>query len=239
MGLLLVMPVFSTGIPVMARAGLSFFTALLSTPIVVAMNILPPVPGIAEYGIVLLSSVLVGLAIGFIVQVTVSTAQYASNIFSISMGLSFSESVNPLTTENTPALGNLLSVMILLLFIRTESHITYIELIVDSFMQIPIIHMPSLDNMFIALKTATAIIFSIAFRLSIPIISVTMMLDMGMGLIARVAPQFNVMVMGWNIKILIGFIMLWFIMPGVMDFGSVIFRELYNSVVVLIRHVRG
>ncbi len=129
--------------------------------------------------------------------------------------------------------------MILLLFIRTESHITYIELIVDSFMRIPIIHANSISTMFTALKTATAIIFSIAFRLSIPIISITMMLDMGMGLIARVAPQFNVMVMGWNIKIFVGFLMLWFIMPGVLDFGSVIFRELYDSVLVLIRHARG
>ncbi len=229
-GLLLVMPVVSNGIPTMARAGLGFFVALMSTPLVVGLNVLPPILNIAEFGLSLLSSLLVGLSIGFVVQVTVSAIQLSSSIFSTTMGLSFSETVNPLTQENTPVLGNLLSVMVMLLFIRTESHFTFIEIIVRSFQQIPIINASATQGMFLSMKSATAIIFTLAFRISLPIIGITLLLDIAMGLIGRVAPQFNVMIMGWNIKIFLGFVMLWLIIPGILDFGTVLFKELHDSV---------
>ncbi len=234
-GLLLVMPVMSSGIPTMARAGLGFFVALLSTPLVVSLNVLPPMHNIAEYGITLLSSLLIGLSIGFVIQVTVSAIQLSSTIFSTTMGLSFSENVNPLTQENLPSLGNLLSVMTLLLFIRTESHFTFIEIIVRSFQQIPIVNASATHGMFVSIKSATAIIFALAFRISLPIIGITLLLDIAMGLIGRVAPQFNVMVMGWNIKISLGFIMLWLIIPGILDFSSVLFKELHDSVLRFIQ----
>ncbi|MGL5955273.1 MAG: flagellar biosynthetic protein FliR [Brevinema sp.] len=234
-GLLLVMPVFSTGIPAIVRAGLSFFIGLLSTPLIVGMNILPVVPNIAEYGMSLLSSLLIGLSIGFVVQVTVSALQLSSSIFSTTMGLSFSENVNPITQENIPTLGNFLSVMILLLFIRTESHFIFIEIIVRSFQEIPIIQASAVQGMFLSMKTATSIIFTLAFRISLPIIGLTLLLDIAMGIIGRVAPQFNVMVMGWNIKIFIGFVALWMILPGILDFGTVLFKELHDSVLRFIQ----
>ncbi len=234
-GLLLVLPVFSTGIPAMARAGLSFFIALLSTPLVVGLNLLAPVPNIAEYIIHLLSSLIVGLAIGFIVQITVSSIQLSSSIFSNTMGLSFSENVNPLTQDNIPTLGNFLSVMIMLLFIRTESHFVFIEIIIRSFQEIPIIHASSVEALFISIKTAASVILALAFRISLPIIGVTLLLDIAMGLIGRVAPQFNVMIMGWNIKIFIGFVVLWLILPSILDIGTVLFQELHDSILQLIR----
>ncbi|MGL4676523.1 MAG: flagellar biosynthetic protein FliR [Brevinema sp.] len=234
-GLLLVMPVFSTGIPTMVRAGLSFFIALLSTPLIVGINILPTIPNIAEYGISVFSSLLVGLSIGFVVQVTVSSLQLSSSIFSTTMGLSFSENVNPITQENIPTLGNFLSVMVMLLFIRTESHFIFIEIIVRSFQEIPIIHASAVQGLFISMKTATAIIFTLAFRISLPIIGITLLLDIAMGIIGRVAPQFNVMVMGWNIKIFIGFVILWFILPGILDFATVLFKELHDSILRFIQ----
>ena len=234
-GLLLLLPVFSTGIPTMVRAGLSFFIALLSTPLVVGMNLLAPVPNISEYIIHLLSSLIIGLAIGFIVQIIVSSIQLSSSIFSNTMGLSFSENVNPLTQDNIPTLGNFLSIIIMLLFIRTESHFVFIEIIVKSFQEIPIIRTSSIQVLFLSIKTAAAIILALAFRISLPIISVTLLLDIAMGLIGRVAPQFNVMVMGWNIKIFIGLVVLWLITPSILDVGTMLFKDLHNSILQLIR----
>lgn len=230
-GLLMVMPIVSSGIPPLFRAGLSFFIALMSTPLVVGLNVLPPIPNIADFGISVLSSLLVGLSMGFVIQVTLSAVQLSSTLFSMAMGLSFSENVNPLTQENIPALGNFLSVIIMLLFIRTESHITFIEILIRSFQDIPIIQESATTGMLLSMKTATSIIFSLAFRIALPIIGVTLLLDIAMGLIGRVAPQFNVMIMGWNIKIFIGFVMLWLILPSVLDLGTVIFKELHDSII--------
>ncbi len=238
-GLLLVLPVLATGIPTMARAGLGFFIALLSTPMVVALNTITFTPNIAEFGMHVLSSLLVGLSIGFIVQITVSAVHLSSAIFSTTMGLTFSENVNPLTQDNIPSLGNLISVIVMLLFIRTESHIVFIEIIVKSFQDIPIIGTQAVTSLLPAMKASSSILFSLAFRVSLPIIGITLLLDIAMGLIGRVAPQFNVMVMGWNIKIFLGFMMLWLILPGILDFSTIVFKELHDSVLLLLRSSRG
>lgn len=237
-GLILLLPVVSTGVPNMAKAGLSFFIALLSTPLVVALNVLPPIPNIAEYGIYVLNSLLVGLAIGFIVQITVSAVQLSSSVFSMAIGLSFSESINPLTQDSTPSLGNLLSVLIMLLFIRTESHILFIEVIIYSFQEIPIIQESAARGILYGVKTALSVIMILSFRIALPIIGITLLLDIAMGIIGRVAPQFNIMIMGWNIKIFIGFTMLWLILPGVLDLSTTIFQELHDSILRLMRIAR-
>jgi len=233
-GLLLVLPVISLGVPAMARAGLSFFIALLSAPVIININILPDAINIVNLGLALLGNFLVGLSIGFIVQVTVSAVQMSSSVFSTTMGLTFSENIDPLTQNSLPSIGNLLSVAIMLLFIRTESHIMFIEIIIRSFKELPIITEHAMQGLYISMKSSTAIILVLALKISLPIIGITLLLDIAMGIIGRIAPQFNVMIMGWNIKILIGFIGLWLIIPGILDFGTVLFQELHDSVLLLL-----
>ncbi|MGL4394629.1 MAG: flagellar biosynthetic protein FliR [Brevinema sp.] len=233
-GLLITMPVFNTNVPAMARAGLGFFVALLASPMVVGMQSIPVPRNLSEFGIVVLSSFIVGIAIGFVIQVTVSAVQLSSTVFSTTMGLSLSETMDPLTETSIPAMGNFLSAMMLLLFIRTESHIMFIEVIIRSFRELPVIDVSGTKGILMAMKTASSVIWTLALRLSMPIVAVTLLLDLAMGIIGRVAPQFNVMIMGWNIKLLLGFTMLWLIIPGIMDFGSILFKELHDSVIRLL-----
>lgn len=238
-GLLLVMPVVSPSVPPMARAGLGFFIGILTTPLVVNMKTLSIPSNLLEFGLIVLSSFLIGLAIGFIIQITVSAIQLSSSVFSTTMGLSMEENVNPMSDIGVPAIGNLLSVIIMLLFIRTESHIIFIEIIVRSFRDLPLIHEEGTKALLLGMKSSSAIIFSLALRLSMPIVGITLLLDIAMGIIGRVAPQFNIMVMGWNIKLLLGFIMLWLILPGILDFGTVLFQELYDSLLRLLMIAKG
>ncbi|MGL4562223.1 MAG: flagellar biosynthetic protein FliR [Brevinema sp.] len=233
-GLLLIMPIFSPNVPALVRAGLGFFVALLASPVVVGMDILPIPKNLTEFGLIVVSSFLVGLAIGFVVQITVSAVQLSSSVFSTAVGLSLSETVDPLSQTSLPSLGNFLSVIILLLFIRTESHLMFIEIIIRSFRDLPIVGINGTKAILMAMKSSTAIIWLLALRLSMPIIAITLLLDIAMGIIGRVAPQFNVMIMGWNIKLLLSFVMLWLILPGILDFGTVLFKEIHDSIIRLL-----
>ncbi|MGL4367274.1 MAG: flagellar biosynthetic protein FliR [Brevinemataceae bacterium] len=235
-GLLLTLPVLSSGIPAFSRAGLSFFTALLSAPMIIGEKMIPSnYSNLMEFGIIVLSSLLIGLIIGFIVQITISGIQLSGAVFSTTIGLTLSESLDPLTQTEAPVIGNLISVLIMLLFIRTESHIIFIEMIILSFRNMPVLDTSTLSNFSVSLKAASAVILILAFKISLPIIAVTMLLDTATGIIGRVAPQFNIMIMGWNIKIIAGFIILWMILPGIMDFGTTLFKELFNSIAMLLK----
>ena len=233
--LFLTLPVLSAGIPAMFRAGLAFFTALTSAPMVIALNLIPVPPDFSVLIVDLLGSFLVGVSIGFCVQMMVVAFQLSSTVFSTTMGISFSESVDPFGQSTVPAIGGITSTIISLLFIRTESHVIFIEMVVNSFRDIPLAKIQATEGLMFGLKMTSSAIFSLAFKLSMPIIGITLLLDLAMGMIGRVAPQFNVMIMGWNIKIMLGFLMLWFICPPLIDFGTLMLSELADSIRQLIR----
>lgn len=234
-GLFLTLPVFSSGIPAMFRAGLSFFTALAGAPMVIALGLVPNPESFSVLIIHLLGSFLVGVSVGICVQLMVTAFQLSSEIFSTTLGISLSESVDPLGQNAIPAIGGILSTIIALLFIRTESHLVFIEIIVNSFRDIPIAKIQATEGLLLALKMASSSIFILALQISMPIIGITLLLDIAMGLIGRVAPQFNVMIMGWNIKILLGFVVLWLLLPTMVDFGNLLLKELQDSIYRLIK----
>lgn len=234
-GLFLTMPILSANVPMLFRAGLSFFIALLSSPMIISLKLVPSPADLAGFGLTTLSSFLLGTAIGFCVQIIVSAFQLSSAVFSTTMGLTISESLDPVSQIDLPAVGGILSLIMTMLFIRTESHIVLIEIIVRSFREAALLQEHSVKSLLPALKMASGMIFSLALRISMPIIGITLLLDIAMGLIGRVAPQFNVMIMGWNIKIIIGFGMLWMILPTLIDFGTLFLKELQESVQQFIR----
>lgn len=234
-GLFLTLPILAAGVPPFFRAGLAFFTALAGAPMVISLNLVPNPDNFSVLIVHLLGSFLVGISTGFCVQMMVSAFQLSSNIFSTTMGISFSESVDPLGQNTVPAVGGITSAIISLLFIRTESHIVFMEMMINSFRDIPLAKLQATEGLLIALKICSSAIFSMALKLSMPIIGITLLLDLAMGIIGRVAPQFNVMIMGWNIKILLGFLMLWFICPPLIDYGGLILKELQDTMYRLIR----
>ena len=219
-GLFLTMPIIGTSSPVFLRAGLAMFVALVSLPMILSLNLIPISADLSLLAVQILLSLLVGAVIGFCMQIIITSFQAASDIFSNTMGLSISESIDPVSATPLTAIGSVMSSLIALLFIRTESHITLIEVVVNSFREINIPNQLSLDVMLMALVGASVTLFGLALQIAMPLLGLTILLDLAMGLMGRVAPQFNVMILGWNIKILLGFVLLWLLLPHLMDIGN-------------------
>src|SRR5690606_2161970 len=76
---------------------------------------------------------LVGLALGFVLQIAFAAPLVASEVIGTSMGLSFASAVNPQTGQSTPALGQFLSILLTLLFLAIDGHLVLVELVVRSY----------------------------------------------------------------------------------------------------------
>lgn len=228
-GLFVSAPFFSgVVIPFRFKLGFGFFVAIVSVPLVIGMGINAP-PDLASLGVSLISNFVFGVAVGSLAFFIVSSFQQSAQIFALEMGLGMNEVVDPVSDIQIPAIGNLLGILILLTFIRLDIHFYLVNLVVDSFKKVSLIDRNVANILLKGLLSSLVVMFEVSIKLALPIISVTMLLDIAMGLISRVAPQFNVMIMGFNIKMLVSFIVVWLIMPVFLDVAESVLRGFISS----------
>lgn len=228
-GIFVSAPFFSGAImPFRFKLGFAFFLGIVSTPLVLTMGIKVP-EDLAVFGVSMVSNFIFGLAIGFFAFFIVSVFQQSAQIFSLQMGLGMNEVVDPVSDVQVPAIGNILGILILLIFLRLDGHFYLVNLVVDSFRKVDLIDRNISSIILKGLTGALIVMFEVSIRIALPIIAVTILLDIAMGLISRVAPQFNVMIMGFNLKMLAGFVVVWFLMPVLVDVGENIVMELFNT----------
>jgi len=222
-------PFFSgVAMPFRFKFAFGFFVSLIASPLLIGEGLKAP-SDLATFGVSLVSNFIFGVAVGFFAFFIVSAFQQASQIFSIEMGLGMNEVVDPLSDVQVPAIGNILGILILLIFLRLDGHFYIVNLVVESFKKVDFIEKNVAVIILKGLLSALGVMFEISLKIALPIIAVTILLDIAMGLISRVAPQFNVMIMGFNIKMLAGFVVVWLIMPALLDVGDTMITELINT----------
>lgn len=219
-------PVFSSrNIPVTLKIGLSAFVAFLAF----AGLGIQPVPMDALYIISIIKEVLVGLLLGFISYIFFAVVQIAGAFIDMQMGLSMANIVDPMTGVSSPMTGNLKFMVALLIFLWFNGHHLLLQGIVESYDWIPLSNqvmtqMYSGDMTELMIRSFTNS-FAYAFKMASPLLAALFLTDVGLGILARTAPQFNVFVVGFPLKITIGLGLLALFIPGMMF----IYRDLFDS----------
>lgn len=215
---MMVVPIFSyRNIPAMAKIGLSFFIAI---PIFFTID---PDP-VAVDGIFLflvLKEALVGLSIALIAHILMGVVQTAGGIIDFQMGFAMANVVDPLTGSQSPVTGQYLYIFTMLFLLATDGHHLLIDAIFHSYSFIPLtelsVHFGDAHTVFLIAKSF-ATMFLIAVQISIPIVASILMVDIALGILAKTVPQLNIFAVGFPMKILSGFILL-FMVIGVMIFS--------------------
>lgn len=236
-GLFVTAPFFQgTNFPWRFKIGFGLFISLIATPMVVAAGMEVPAD-IADYGVKVLGNAVIGMGLGFFIYLVITAFQVSAQVFSIPMGLGMNEVVDPMSQIQVPALGNLLGIMILLLLVQVDGHFYIIKLLVESFEGIAGLSYEFTQSLAQGLLSGVLLLFEIAVKISLPVVGVTLLLDFAMGLISRVAPQFNVMIMGFNIKILAGFFIMWMTLPALVNLGGIVIENIMDSTEYLIAYL--
>ncbi len=229
LGMFITAPFYSgVAMPFRFKMAFGFFSTLVSIPILIGMGLKPPVD-LNDFGVKLVSNFVFGTGVGFFVFIIVSAFQVSAQIFSIQMGLGMNEVFDPISDTQVPAIGNVLGILILLLLLRIDGQFYLIQLIIDSFKSVDILTFNIAGSIVKGFISSLVAMFDISLKISLPIIGVTILMDIAMGIISRVAPQFNVMIMGFNLKLVIGFVILWLILPSVVDLGDSVMRHLLQN----------
>ena len=226
-------PVFgAVQIPVTVRVTL---TAAIGFLVLAAHPVVPPaqVFGLATF-VAVGGEALVGLAMGFILQVAFAAPLVASEVIGGSMGLSMASTIDPVAGRPTPALGSFLSILLTLLFLSVDGHLVLVETVVKSYDVLPPgaawIAPERLKD--IALFGGYAVLAGLL--LALPVGFLLLCLNLAVGMLSRSAPALNLFAVGLPASLAVGVIALAIAFPAMGDYMLVIIREALAAVSSLV-----
>lgn len=212
LGLVSVAPLFGNiGIPARVKLGLGIMLALVIAPGLPAVP--APDPMSLDGVLVLAREAMIGLAMGFAMRIVLAAVELAGEVMGMTMGLGFATFYDPQTRANTSAIGQLLALLTLLIFIATNLHLVLLAALADSFASMPIAPTPPGTGMFRQLTAWAGSIFSSGLQLALPVVAALLVTNLALGILTRAAPQLNLFGIGFPITIGAGFLMLALVLP--------------------------
>ncbi|WP_448662892.1 flagellar biosynthetic protein FliR [Sphingomonas sp. CJ20] len=221
-------PVFSAvSVPLPARIAL---TGAIGVLVVNTVHITPPEHVFSLITFVSVAAeALIGLALGFVLQIAFSAPLIASEVIGMSMGLGFANAVDPNSGHSSPALGQFLSLLLTLLFLAVDGHLLLVDLIVRSYAAMPPGDWIAPQRLFgIAMFGGYA--FAAGLLLALPVGFLLLCLNVVVGMLSRAAPALNLFAVGLPASLAVGVVAILLALPAMGDYLLVIIHEGLDAV---------
>jgi flagellar biosynthetic protein FliR len=149
----------------------------------------------------------VGLFVGFLVSVIVSAFQLAGEYFSVQIGFGINEVLDPLAQVSIPLIGQLKNLIGLLIFLVIGGHHFLIKAIYRSYELVPVVSLgPGASaGMLKFLTHIFSGMFVVALKIALPVMGTVFLISVTMGVLSKAAPQMNIMMLGFPLKIMVAF----------------------------------
>ena len=211
-------------------------TALLLTAVLFPLHRAAFQVDLRSFGPVLLllaQELLVGAVLGLTARLAVSALQVAGNIIAQQLGLGFVTAYDPTQGQQAAIVGNLLTLLGVVLLFATNLHHIAIAGLHESYTLFRPGEVPFTGDS-AALTTRTiASSFRIGVQLSAPFLIFGLLFNFGLGILSRLMPQMQVFFVGVPLSILGGFLVLLVVVGGLMGtflgFLEGVLRELAPS----------
>jgi len=193
--------------------------ALLVSFLVVPM--IGPVPSVEPFSyaglLISLQQILIGLGMGFILQLVFGALVIAGESIAMTMGLGFASMIDPANGVSVPVVSQFFLIVGTLLFLVLGGHLLLIQLVVSSFESLPITlgEGISRDSFWLIVSWGSQMFIGAAW-IALPAVSTLLTLMLAMGVMTRAAPQLNIFSVGFPLTLLLGFVVLMLTLPGML-----------------------
>jgi len=199
-------PIFShQNIPVNIKASMAFFFTIVFYSSMPELNINITIPNIV---IAILSEMLFGLAIGIVLQLAYNAITFAGGQISFMMGFSMATAIDPANGVSMPIISQFLSMIALMVLFEMDLHHWMLLFIDNSLQSIPLGEFLMTEDFFNYIIKAASNMFMVGFMIAFPIIALSWLADVIFGMLMKTMPQFNLLVIGFPIKIMVAFVVI-------------------------------
>lgn len=204
--LFIAVPIFShQNIPPTIKASMGFFFAIVFYSSMPPLTMEITIPSIV---IAILSEILFGLSVGLILQLAYNTVTFAGGQISFMMGFSMATAIDPANGVSMPIISQFLSFIALMVLLAIDMHHWVLLFVDESLRHIPLGGFLMTEDLFNYIIKATSNMFMVGFMIAFPIIALSWLADIIFGMLMKTMPQFNLLVIGFPIKIMVSFVVI-------------------------------
>ena len=213
-----VLPLFSwQALPVRVRAAMAmlmtvFFAVAIERP---DLGAAPVAPILAI--VMMINEALVGLALALAANLVYRSVQVGARFAGRQMGFAIANVMDPTTGEQALPIGMIFETCFMLLFLTARGHHLLVLAMNSSFRAFPVASLPNIGMLTNALIRAGTAMMVFSMKLVGPVIAAFVVLSVLLGVIARVLPEMNILVMSFPLRIGLGLLMAAAMMPMLND----------------------
>ncbi len=230
-GLFAFFPFFShMAIPVSVKTALAVFMVIFLFPLATMPNI---ELNIVSISLAIVSELFLGLIAGLILNLVFAMLQMAGMQISFVMGFTMASVIDPGSNISTPIISQILTLLGLLVLLAFNVHHLILIFLAKSLHLLPLGEFYPGGNLWVYLVKSVSSMFVYGFILSFPIVGLSLLSDLVFGMLMKTMPQFNLLVVGFPIKIMVGFIVMIAVLGPMMFIFKREFIEALNHLFVL------
>ena len=229
-GLVVSSPIFGrVNVPNMAKIcfsvtlGYLFFTIFPQTADIVYSTL-------AGFVLLCAGELLLGIALAFVSNIFfAATAFTAGHMIDMQIGFGIVNVYDIQNNMQAPVMGNVLNLMLLLLFFATDGHHRLIEMVYLTIDRMPIGALGFSPNIGLVALDIFIRAFMIGVMMALPLLASGLTLEIAFGMMMRAVPQIHMFVIGIPLKMFVGIIVFTATLPVFAGFSSRIFEEMFNG----------
>lgn len=206
---LFMLPLFnSTQVPNFLKAGIALAMTTMLYPLL--RHYVAPLP--FETGAlvaVVLGELIFGMVLAFSILLTFNVFQFAGELLSFQMGFGFAQVADPQYGAQVTLISRYMQMMATLVLLSINGHHMMLKAIVQSFQNIPIGGFVLSAANLGRLITLSEQLFVIAVQIAAPVMTALLLTHLALALLAKFAPQINIMAVSFPLTLLLGFVFMW------------------------------
>jgi len=149
----------------------------------------------------------IGATMGLLALLVFVGVQLGGQIVGQQMGLALARVYNPQLNDSVPMMAQLYYWLALTVFICVGGHIRLVGSMIHSFQTVPLLGLAADPAAFDLLMDLMREVFVIGIRIAAPALVALTLTSVTLGFIARTVPQMNILVVGFPIRVALGFMM--------------------------------
>jgi flagellar biosynthetic protein FliR len=197
-------PFFNTRIfPVLSKAGLSLMVTVVLFPVL--GNQMFEFPG-SLLGMMqlILAELMMGIILGLLVQVFFEGVKMMGQLVGFQTGFAIANIIDPQSGIQVSILSNMAYFVAMILFLLLNGHHILLHAMKESFEMIPVGALTLHLDMLAKTMHFYGDMFVIAVKIGAPALAALLFTKVAFGLIVKLIPQMNIMIVAFPVQIVIG-----------------------------------
>lgn len=203
---------FFPNVPRLFKALISFVLAVVLFPVVPGPETDFPW-GLLGYGLAAAEEACVGLVLGFTASMVFQSLTMAGQIMDIQMGFFMANLFDPAMGHQATISSRFLYLLGMVLFFTLDGHHLLIAGLAKSYQLVPLAGAQLNGGTTLAVVKIFARMVALAIQISAPVVAVVLIIDVCLGLLGRTAPEMNIFMLGFPVKIALGILTLSVMVP--------------------------